>query len=244
MNSFLSQIKSELIYSFKPPFWWLSTLFANFSLAVLVILYSFFFHHHYIRPGLIGLIMSTWLLADVTATNQLGADPNRFVLMRKNGFSAIQILTIRNIMLVIIILPISVVFAVVGDSLAHTNKLLPVDLTIAVIPIGPWIGFGNLISALLPYKQMIFKERIKRKSSIIPWIAKMSLPYIASTFTVPFCLWPLYVTKLYTNHHLSYHFGEEFILVVCWSIFVLSLGTFLAHEYLLLRPNKIDDLTE
>ncbi len=242
MNEFLKQVKDELIYSFKPPFWWLSTLFFNFVLAVLAISYSNYFHHHYFRVGLIGLIMSTWLLADVTATNQLGADPERYELMRKKGFTPIHILTIRNVMLTLIILPVSVLFVIVGDALNHNLKTLFIDLVITIVPIGPWLGFGNLISAVLPYKQILIKTRLKHPSTIIPWLLKMSLPYVASTFTVPFCLWPLYITKLYGRKNISSHFVVDFIVVFSWSIFIFALGTYLSHRYLRHEPNKIDAL--
>jgi hypothetical protein len=242
MAKFFSQVKEELIYSFKPPFWWLSTLFFNFVLAIVAIILTDYTHHHYFRAGLIGLIMSTWLLADVTATNQLGADPIRYKLMREKGFSAIQILNIRNTMLTGIIIPVSIIFAVIGDIIDHNHKLLLVDILVAIVPVGPWIGFGNLISATLPYRQILVKERIKNRLTIIPWLSKMALPYVASTFTIPFCLWPLYATNLYGHNKLSYHFLLDFILVFSWSLFVFALGTYLSHEYLRHRENKIDSL--
>ncbi len=228
----------ELKASVRPPYWFFGGIAANLTLALLAIAWTAFTHKTFPRPGLLGVFISGWLLADVTTTNQLGNDPERAGYLIRGGMVPSTLLKLRNLMLFSIIAPVAVAATIIGESIAKSNHHLASDLIIALLPFCSGLALGNLTSALAPYKQITLKERLKDRRSWIPWMLKASLPYILSSLFLPLILFPAYSAGLLRPHHIAKVTALTGAVIILWSIFLGVIGSSIAFRIADSRTSK------
>ncbi|NNN21180.1 MAG: hypothetical protein HKL80_04165 [Acidimicrobiales bacterium] len=228
----------ELRASIRPPYWFFGGIGANLTLALLAIAWTAFTHKTFPRPGLLGVFISGWLLADVTTTNQLGNDPERASYLIRSGMLPSSLLKLRNLMLFSIIAPVAIAATIIGESIAKTNHHLLSDLIIALLPFCSGLALGNLTSALAPYKQITLKARLKNRRSWIPWMIKGSLPYVLSSILIPVILFPAYFAGLLRPHHVAKITAVTGVVVISWSIFLGVIGSSVAYRIADSRASK------
>jgi hypothetical protein len=199
---------AEIRWAFTPPRIWLSGVVANLFLAVAWLavqpLASAPGHHtihrtvqqpvhhavhqvvpHFHQPQLdwvvlVGSYFSSFILADVTTTNTLGADHFRVLKGLSNGVPMWRVLLIKNLALIVLVglptLAVAVVLTLWLETPAHLGNTIP---NVAV-PIVTWLGVGNVISVLHPVaaEPLILRWRQRRDwRRTLSWLAALALPY-------------------------------------------------------------------
>src|ERR1700753_4512926 len=100
----LPAVVAEIRWAFTPPRTWLMGVVANAIFAVgWLLVQPLTAGRHQDWVILVGTYFSSWILADVTTTNVLGADHYRVLTAVRDGVSLSKILLIKNIALLVIV---------------------------------------------------------------------------------------------------------------------------------------------
>ena len=177
----LHRVATEVRWAFTRPWTWLLGVGINLALSLVWLAWQPVTHTpHRDWVVLVGTYFASFILADVTTTNVLGADaarvrvgmvrhqPIRRVLLAKNGA-----------LLVIVGVPTLVLTAVM--TLVQENpQRLAVTLPDVLLPIWAWLGVGNLVSVLLPVAVAPLRRRWDQRHdrrSTVRWLWHLVLPY-------------------------------------------------------------------
>jgi hypothetical protein len=169
---------------------------------------------------LVGTYFSSWVLADVTTTNLLGADHYRVQQALSDGVPFWRLLLIKNMALLAIVgLPTfaaAMALTLRLESPAHLVVTIP---TVAV-PIVSWLGVGNLISVLHPVGAEPLIRRWRQRGDrrrTGGWVLALTLPYalyyVADPMNgvehrllwtqVPALIWPVFGRDTKSFVHLA-----------------------------------------
>jgi hypothetical protein len=179
----MSALGAEIRWAFTPPRTWLLGVAANVLLAIgwLVAQPLTVHGRHQDWVVLVGTYFSSFVLADVTTTNLLGADHYRVQRALSNGTPLWRILVLKNLALVVLVgLPtLTVAMAL---TLWHERAArLAVTIPNVAVPIVSWIGVGNLVSVLLPVSAEPLIRRWRQRGDrrrIARWLTALMLPYV------------------------------------------------------------------
>src|SRR4051794_17920482 len=147
-----SAVAAEVRWAFTPPRSWLSGVAANLIVALLWLLVQPWHlprHHDWVI--FIGTCFSSFILADVTTTNLLGADHIRVRKALRDGVSLWRVLLVKNLALIVIVgLP------TLAAATAMTLWLEPPARLVMTIPnvAGPhvfWVRGGDPGSGVVSF---------------------------------------------------------------------------------------------
>lgn len=193
-----SALRSEVRWAFTPPRIWLSGVLANLVLAVawLVVQHltapahhqthshyhhaGFYHHHHFDWVVLISTYFASFVLADVTTTNLLGADHHRVAKGLSDGVSFWRVLLIKNLALIVIVGLPTLAMAMALTLWKQTPGHLAQTIPNVAVPIVTWLGVGNLISVLFPVGAEPLLQRWQDRRDwrrTGAWILALALPY-------------------------------------------------------------------
>jgi len=239
----LRLVGEDLRWAFRRPYGWLLGIGVNLllSVAYLVVVP--------LRDGtprdwaiLVGTYFAVFVLADVTTTNVLGVDTERTRLRLLRGMSLVRILLVKNLVLLVIVgLPTLVATAAIT---IHDEASYRLELTLpgVLYPVLTWLGVGNLVSVLLPYRPVPLRTRWHERrvwSRTARWLVCLGLPYALCVAVDPMSKLPRLVTRalrLPPNHVL--HGAELLVLgLLTWGLFT-GVAVALAHR----RGVPFDDL--
>ena len=192
-------LRSEVRWAFTPPRIWLSGVVANLFFAVAWLLVQRLTagpthhqtHSHYQHPGwyhhhhvdwvvLIGTYFASFILADVTTTNLLGADHYRVAKGLSDGAPFWRVLLIKNLALIVIVGLPTLAAAMALTLWKQTPAQLAVTIPNVAVPIVSWLGVGNLISVLLPVGAQPLTQRWEDRRNwrrTGAWLFALTLPY-------------------------------------------------------------------
>jgi hypothetical protein len=216
---------AEIRWAFTPPRTWLMGVVVNLVFAVGWLLVQ------PLTAGrqqdwviLVGTYFSSWILADVTTTNVLGADHYRVLSAMHDGVRLSRILLIKNIALLVIVGLPTLVAAMALTLWLETPARLGITVPTVAVPIISWLGVGNLFSVLHPVnvEPLIrrWRQRHDRRRTG-GWILALALPYalyyIADPMNgvehrvlwtqVPALIWPVFGRDTKSFVHLAIAFG-------------------------------------
>ena len=176
-------VRAEIRWAFTPPRTWLTGVAANLVLAAgwLVIQpLTLPPGRHYDWVVMVITYFSSFILADVTTTNLLGADHHRVLQGLADGVPFWRMLLIKNLALLAIVgLPTLAAAAALTLWLEAPARLAIIVPTVAV-PIVSWLGVGSLISVLHPVSvQSLFRRWRRRHDGwrTAGWLFALALPY-------------------------------------------------------------------
>ena len=175
------QIWSDLRWSFRPPWVWLSGIVFNLVLSLLyLIIDPLSSGPHRNWAIIVGSYFAVFVLADVTTTNVLGADAVRVTRAMAHQISLQRILLVKNLTLLIIVgLPTVIATAAITLS---TETVHDLSFTIpgVIFPILTWLGVGNLVSVALPVAALPIQLRWAYRHDrvrTLRWAFHLVLPY-------------------------------------------------------------------
>lgn len=136
-------IGAEIRWAFTPPRTWLMGVVANLIFAVgwLVQLLTAGRHQDWVI--LVGTYFSSWILADVTTTNLLGADHYRVRQAVSDGVPFWRVLLIKNVALLVIVGLPTLLAAMVLTLWMESPQRLAVTIPTVAVPIVSWLGWAT-----------------------------------------------------------------------------------------------------
>jgi hypothetical protein len=175
------QVLADLRWSFTRPWHWLSGVAVNLVLSLLWLAAApLTGRPHHDWAIIVGSYFATFILADVTTTNVLGADAPRVRRSLRGNTPLRRILLVKNItLLTVVALPTLVATGVI-TVLSEADYRLVLTLPGVAFPILTWLGVGNLISVLLPVAPQRLRQRWERRRELkhtVRWLVAISLPY-------------------------------------------------------------------
>lgn len=175
-------VGAEIRWAFTPPRTWLMGVLANvvFAATWLLVQPLTTGRHHSDWVILIGTYFSSWVLADVTTTNLLGADHYRVRQALSDGVPFWRIVLIKNLALLAIVGLPTLTAAVALTLWRESPGRLGVTIPTVAVPIVSWLGVGNLISVLHPVSVEPLLRRWRQRGDRLRtggWLLALSLPY-------------------------------------------------------------------
>jgi hypothetical protein len=214
-------VRAEIRWAFTPPRTWLMGVVANLVFAVgWLLVQPFRLGLHQDWVVLIGTYFSSWVLADVTTTNLLGADHYRVLKALSDGVPFWRMVLIKNLALLVIVGLPTLVAAMALTLSLETPARLGVTIPTVAVPIVSWLGVGNLFSVLHPVsaEPLIRRWRQRRnRRRTGGWVLALTLPYalyyVADPMNgvehrvlwtqVPALIWPVFGRDTKSFVHLA-----------------------------------------
>ncbi|OBI90743.1 hypothetical protein [Mycobacterium sp. 1245805.9] len=215
-------VAAEIRWAFTPPRNWLMGVVANvvFAAAWLLVQPLTPGRHHHDWAVLVGTYFSSWVLADVTTTNLLGADHYRVQQALSDGVPFWRVLLIKNLALLAIVGLPTLVTAMALTLWFQTPGSLAVTIPTVAVPIVSWLGVGNFFSVLHPVSVEPLLRRWRQRGDrrrTGAWILALTLPYalyyVADPMNgvehrllwtkVPALIWPVFGRDTKSFVHLA-----------------------------------------
>ena len=215
-------VLAEIRWAFTAPRTWLMGVVANviFAAAWLLVQPLTVGRHHTDWVIMVGTYFSSWVLADVTTTNLLGADHYRVLAGLSDGVPLWRILLIKNLALLAIVGLPTLVAAMVLTLCLETPGRLGITIPTVAVPIVSWLGLGNVVSVLNPVSVEPLSRRWRQRGDrrrTGSWVATLTLPYalyyIADPMNgvehkvlwtkVPALIWPVFGRDTKSFVHLA-----------------------------------------
>jgi hypothetical protein len=213
---------AEIRWAFTPPRTWLMGVVANtvFAAAWLLVQPLTPGRHHHDWAVLVGTYFSSWVLADVTTTNLLGADHYRVRQALSDGVPFWRVLLIKNLALLAIVGLPTLVTAMALTLWFQTPGSLAVTIPTVAVPIVSWLGVGNFFSVLHPVSVEPLLRRWRQRGDrrrTGAWVLALTLPYalyyVADPMNgvehrllwtkVPALIWPVFGRDTKSFVHLA-----------------------------------------
>jgi hypothetical protein len=232
-------VGAEIRWAFTPPRTWLMGVVANVVFAVgwLAIQPLAATGRHHDWAVLVGTYFSSWVLADVTTTNLLGADHYRVRQALADGVPMWRILVVKNLALLVIVGLPTLLTAMVLTLWFQTPARLAITIPTVAVPIVSWLGVGNLISVLHPVAVEPLVRRWRQRHDrqrTGGWLAALTLPYalyyVADPMggvehrvlwqKLPRLIWPIFGRDTKSFVHLATATAVWIagtIVAVCWA---------------------------
>jgi hypothetical protein len=175
-------VAAEVRWLFAPPRTCLLGVLTNLFLAALWLAVQPVTRHgpHDDLVVLVDTYFASFVLADVTTTNMLGADHYRVRAALDAGTPVWRILLAKNVALAIVVgIPTFLAAAAFTVTLDHPGRLLRTLPNVAV-PILSWLGVGNLVSVILPVAALPLLRRWRQRHDrrrLALWAMALVLPY-------------------------------------------------------------------
>jgi hypothetical protein len=233
---------AEIRWAFTPPRTWLMGVVANVIFAAAWLLVQpLTAGRHHDWAVLVGTYFSSWVLADVTTTNLLGADHYRVLKALSDGVPFWRMLLIKNLALLAIVgLPTLVAAMALTLWFQKPASLVTTIPTVAV-PIVSWLGVGNVISVLHPVSVEPLMRRWRQRGDhrrTGGWVLALTLPYalyyVADPMTgvehrvlwtqVPKLIWPVFGRDTKSLVHLAIATGVWIVGTVAAVLWVRRRG--------------------
>jgi hypothetical protein len=160
----LGDVIDELRWAFSGRRGWLLSMAGNLALALVVVGYSSYDPHASgdIKIAYVGIAVVLYVLAGTVNTNQLAADSDRVLASLEGGDSVPRILAIKNLSLAVLLVPIALLVSLVVRVLVERWRLLS-HRRCTTSAVFLWLGLGNVISVLLPYRPIPWRARLKAR---------------------------------------------------------------------------------
>ena len=186
----LDDVKDELHWTFSGRKGWLLGMLFNLLVAIVVIGYQRYDPHVSgdIKIANIGIAVVVYVLAGTLATNQLGADAERVINSVERGDRVSRILAIKNVSLAVMLIPVALLVSVVVRILVDRWRLMPNTALYDIAGVFVWLGLGNLISVMLPYRPISLRARLKARWTWLRWGLRQAVPYVLYYLGAPLLL--------------------------------------------------------
>jgi len=120
------------------------------------------------------VVMATWMLADVPATNILGSDPHRIVAAIDDPSALRRLVYAKSAVLWLLVTPVCVLVAVgIGIDRERWSTTVVTIVGIIVVPIGS-LGIAGWLGIYFPYHTLPLAERWRHRRPygrmVVRWV--------------------------------------------------------------------------
>jgi hypothetical protein len=188
----VDDVIDELRWTFSGRKGWLLGMAFNLAVALVVVGYQDYDPH---KPGDIkiagvGVAVVAYVLASTLATNQLGADADRVINSVERGDRVPRILALKNVALAVLLIPVALLVSLIVRLLVERWRLMPVTAAYDVGAVVLWLGIGNVLSVMLPYRPISLRARLKARKSWKRWALRQAMPYALYYLGQPVLIFP------------------------------------------------------
>ena len=174
-------VRAEIGWAFTPPRTWLLGAVANVWLAVgWLAVQPLTPHGRQDWVVLVSTYFSSFVLADVTTTNLLGADHYRVMKTLADGVPLWRVLFVKNMALIVLVGLPTLAAATALTLWLEWPARLAVTIPNVAVPIVSWLGVGNVIAVLLPVSAEPLIRRWRQRHDFrrtASWLLALTLPY-------------------------------------------------------------------
>ena len=181
------------------------------------------------------VVMATWMLADVPATNILGSDPQRTVAAIDDPAELRRLIYAKNAVLWLLVTPVCVVVAVgIGIDRERWTTTVVTIIGIIVVPIGG-LGIAGWLGIYFPYHTLPLAERWRHRRPfgrmVVRWATLCLLPYALVPAITGILAAPAFAAWAATNGHAKSRIPDADLAVGVALTAVLSMAAFfLGHR--------------
>ncbi len=184
-GSAVGAVRAELRLAFTKPYVAPLVVAGNAGLVIVcwqwlpIGLQDWLFHFH----GALAfpMVLATWMLADVPATNVLGNDPQRALDALADPAALRRLLYAKSAGLWLLVCPgCAIVALIVGAVTGHWQSASLIAIWILVVPAGT-LGFSSWLGIYLPYHPRTLRWRWQHRSTgrrtTVRWLTLILAPY-------------------------------------------------------------------
>jgi hypothetical protein len=241
-RSLAPAVCAEIRWAFTPPRTWLMGVVANVVFAAgWLVVQPLGGGRYHDWAVLVGVYFSSWVLADVTTTNMLGADHYRVRQALANGVPIWRILVIKNLALLAIVGLPTLASAMVLTLWLETPGRLAITIPTVAVPVVSWLGVGNLFSVVHPVGVEPLVRRWRQRHDrhrTGGWVLALTLPYalyyVADPMggvehrvlwqKLPALIWPIFGRDTKSFVHLATASGVWVVATVAAVVWVRKRG--------------------
>jgi hypothetical protein len=193
------------------------------------------------------VVMASWMVADVPATNILGSDARRTVAAIDDPAALRRLIYAKNAVLWLLVTPLCVLVAVgIGIDRERWTTTVVTIIGIIVVPIGS-LGIASWLGIYFPYHPLALVERWKHRRPfgrmVVRWAALCLLPYAIVPFIINALAAPAFIAWIIaTDHGTSRRIPDADLAIGVGITAVLSAAAFfLGHrggQHLIRRRRK------
>ena len=175
----VDDVIDELRWTFSGRKGWLLGMAFNLAVALVVVGYQDYDPHKRgdIKIAGIGVAVVAYVLASTLATNQLGADADRVINSVERGDRVPRILALKNVAVAVLLIPVALLVSVIVRVLVERWRLMPVTAAYDIAAVVLWLGIGNVLSVMLPYRPISLRARLKARKTWKRWAVRQAMPY-------------------------------------------------------------------
>jgi hypothetical protein len=175
------------------------------------------------------LVLSSWMYADVPATNVLGTGAQASLEVLDDPRGLRRLLIARNFVLWMFVTPICVLVAIgIGIYEGDAIRTALVVVAIIVPPFGA-LGISAWLGVWFPYHPIPLAERWRLRTTsrfhmLYRWLALVLTPYVLVPFLAALTLVPAYVLWFIADNGLSTRVSDGWFAVGALLTCAVSLG--------------------
>ena len=236
-------VADEIRWTFTKRLGWIGQILVNLAIGLPVVFaMSWNSHRHDVRVSGFATSIAGWVLASALNTNQLGFDADRAAASFRSGDTAWRVLFLKNLSVFVVLTPpLLLLSTILRLTVAHPPDSIPIALVRDLVDITVWLGFGSLLSVLLPFRPLGIRGRWETPSSWARFALCIGAPYavyygLLKTWHVP----ELAVAdRLF--HHVRHHEWAYSLTLLVWGFATWGLGLAMAELYYRLWSKKLEE---
>ena len=238
----VGDVADEVRWTFTKRLGWIGQIFLNLCIGLPVVFaMAWNSHHDDVRVSGFATSIAGWVLASALNTDQLGFDADRAAASFRAGDTAWRVLFLKNLSVFVVLTPPILLLSVVLRLLiAHPPDSIPVALVRDLADITVWLGFGSLLSVLLPFRPLGVRGRWATPATWVRFVVCIATPY--AVYYVLLKTWHLpelaVADRLF--HHVRHHEWDYTVGLLVWGLVTWGLGLGLAEIYYRLWPDKLE----
>lgn len=236
-------VVDEIRWTFTKRLGWIGQIVLNLAIGLpIVFAMAWNSHSDNVRVGGFATSIAGWVLASALNTNQLGFDSDRAAASFRSGDTAWRVLFLKNLSVFVVLTPpILLLSTFLRLVVAHPPDSIAIALIRDLADITIWLGFGSLLSVVLPFRPLGFRGRWETPSSWVRFVVCIGTPYavyyaLLKTWHVP----ELAVADL-LFHHARHHVWAYSLTLLVWGCVTWGFGLALAELYYHLWSKKLED---
>jgi len=236
-------VADEIRWTFTRRLGWIAQIALNLAIGVPAVVVTTWDHHtDDVRVSGFATSLAGWVLASALNCNQLGFDADRAAASFRSGDTAWRVLLLKNLsILVVLAPPILVTSAVLRLTVSHPPDSIPVAMVRDLAVIAVWLGFGSLLSVLLPFRPLGVRGRWTHPTTWARFAVCLAAPYavyylLAHYWHVP----EVALADLVFHHRDRSNLWGYTGFMVTWGLLTWGLGLALSELYYRLRPAGLE----
>ena len=235
-------VVDEIRWTFTRRLGWIGQILLNLAIGLpIVIATSWNPHHDDVRISGFATSIAGWVLTSSLNTNQLGFDADRAAASFRSGDTAWRVLFLKNLSVFVVLTPpILLISVVLRLIVANPPDSIPIAMVRDLADITVWLGFGSLLSVLLPFRPLGVRGRWAAPTTWVRFVVCLGAPY--AVYYLLLTTWHLPELALADQvfHHVRHHAWDYTVSLLVWGLLTWGLGLVLAEAYYRLWPRKLE----